>query len=78
MLCPVLGICLCTFPTNYSACLQSHVDNSSLQRHLDALDIVGPNGKDIIVGHLISKFFRLFVEGKYSASQVESALGAII
>jgi hypothetical protein len=49
-----------------------------LQRHLNAFDIVGPNGKDILVGYLVSKFGRPFVEGKYSASQVESALRAII
>jgi hypothetical protein len=47
---------------------ESHADNSGLQRYLDAFDIVGANGKDILIGYLVYKFGRPFVEGKYSAS----------
>ena len=51
------------------------VDNSNM---LHAFDIVGPQGKDILIGHLASRLGIPFAEGKYPLSQIESALRTVI
>ena len=51
------------------------IDNSNM---LHAFDIVGYQGKDILIGHVASRLGIRFAEGKYPLSQVESALRTVI
>ena len=57
---------------------ERHIKTPDSYRYLDALNVIGPCGKDILVWYLVSKLGSSFVEGKYSISQVESILRGII